>query len=77
MVSNDLNSLPETTVSKWKKNLAEILPVYMVPQEFNLLSEFPTTPNGKIDRKALKEIKSINYVKQSFVIAQTNTEKNY
>ncbi len=60
IISTQLDSLPETTVSKWKKNLAEILPSFMVPQEFNLLSEFPVTPNGKIDRKALKEIKLTN-----------------
>jgi acyl-CoA synthetase (AMP-forming)/AMP-acid ligase II len=54
IISSQLDSLPETTVNKWKKSLTEILPAYMVPQQFNLLSEFPTTPNGKIDRKALR-----------------------
>jgi thioesterase domain-containing protein/acyl carrier protein len=75
IISTQLNSLPETTVSKWKKNLAEILPAYMVPQQFNLLSEFPTTPNGKIDRKKLTISSTNNYTKPTFNAAHTNSEK--
>ncbi|UII76109.1 amino acid adenylation domain-containing protein [Flagellimonas sp. HMM57] len=41
----------------WEKELAERLPDYMVPRQFNILSEFPTTLNGKIDRNTL----SINF----------------
>ena len=75
IISSQLDSLPETTVSKWKKSLTEILPAYMVPQQFNLLSEFPTNVNGKIDRKALNETILISYTKSAFAIAQTNSEK--
>lgn len=35
--------------------LAEKLPNYMIPQAFIEVEEFPLTPNGKIDRKALPE----------------------
>lgn len=35
--------------------LAERLPSYMIPVGYTLLGEFPHTPNGKLDRKALPE----------------------
>jgi len=43
--SIDKDSLPRL--------LKAALPAYMVPARFQLLSEFPLSPNGKIDRKAL------------------------
>ncbi len=39
--------------SELKKIISEKLPDYMVPSNFMILDQFPLTPNGKLDRKAL------------------------
>ena len=38
-----------------KRQLSERVPDYMVPRKFVFLAEFPTTTNGKVDRKKLAE----------------------
>jgi len=43
----------ENSIQNWKVALKELLPLYMVPHEINVINEFPTTLNGKIDRKSL------------------------
>ncbi len=42
-----------TDLSDLRQFLSAKIPVYMVPSAFVYLDEFPLTPNGKIDRKAL------------------------
>ena len=36
-----------------KEHLGELLPNHMIPSAFVFLEEFPLSPNGKVDRKAL------------------------
>ena len=38
-----------------KKELANLIPSYMVPRNIKIIKEFPTNVNGKIDRKRLVE----------------------
>ncbi len=47
------NETAEPTPSALSGHLAHCLPEYMIPEEFNFVSEYPLTPNKKIDRKAL------------------------
>lgn len=44
-----------TNPNELKKFLATRLPSYMVPNEIIKIDQFPLTPNGKMDRKALAE----------------------
>ncbi len=43
--------------SRLREYLAQTLPNYMVPDHFTLLKEMPLTPNGKINRKELAQLK--------------------
>ncbi|WP_055108263.1 non-ribosomal peptide synthetase [Paenibacillus ihumii] len=45
----------EADISQWRRQLAQKLPGYMIPHHFIRLEQFPLTPNGKIDYKALPE----------------------
>ncbi|WP_074048736.1 non-ribosomal peptide synthetase [Paenibacillus ihumii] len=45
----------EADLSQWRRQLAQKLPGYMIPHHFVRLEQFPLTPNGKIDYKALPE----------------------
>lgn len=49
LVSNGAAISPPTLRESLKKNL----PDYMVPSHFVVMDQFPLTPNGKVDRKAL------------------------
>ena len=47
----------ETINNELREELTEELPQYMVPQYFIKLDKLPQTPNGKIDRKMLPNLK--------------------
>ena len=66
----------ESEKARFKQRLSEILPAYMVPDDFVFLSSIPVTPNGKVDRKALPTPESATEVdKNQYVAPETETEK--
>ncbi|MBQ0740485.1 hypothetical protein J9332_40035, partial [Aquimarina celericrescens] len=50
-----------------KSELMNSLPKYMIPNRYIYVKEFPLTPNGKLDRKALIEINGEYVVKREYV----------
>ncbi|NNE78087.1 MAG: AMP-binding protein, partial [Pricia sp.] len=50
---------PEISVLELRKFVSRKLPSYMVPTVFKHLSEIPLTNNGKVDRKTLKNLNSV------------------
>lgn len=47
---------PEPAKQDLIEHCSKYLPYFMVPSSWHILSVFPVNPNGKIDRKALREL---------------------
>jgi len=63
-------------VQTWKETLKNVLPDYMIPDNFIVVPAMPLTPNGKIDKKALsKHGVSLTEDTNKYVAPRTDTEK--
>lgn len=71
-----LNETTAVSVSQLREYLSQFLPHYMIPSHFITLDTLPLTATGKIDRRALLEIRPERQEKIStFVPPQTELEK--
>ncbi|NKI31976.1 non-ribosomal peptide synthetase [Croceivirga thetidis] len=59
LIPSQKRLVPNDLISSLRQALNKVLPKFMIPQEFHFLESFPTTPSGKIDRKAIS-VESIN-----------------
>jgi len=75
LISNDYHNEELNQISIWKESLRMQLPSHMIPQQFNIVKEFPKTLNGKIDRNALLKLIPTESIQQSFIEATTSSEK--
>ena len=57
-----------------RRSLQKKFPPYMIPRFLVQIDEFPLTPNGKLDRKALKEPSASDF-QSEYVAPQTDKEK--
>ncbi len=62
-------------ISELRSYLAKRLPNYMVPSYFTALDDFPYTPNGKIDKRALPLPKAISSQEMKIEKPKTKTQK--
>ena len=78
-ISAYYTSSKRINISEIRNYLSAFLPKYMVPSYFTVLSDFPYTPNGKIDKKSLplpKEILSSDNTKE-YSAPKTDLEKKF
>lgn len=66
-------------ISNLREYLSNYLPKYMIPTYFTVLDDFPYTPNGKINKKALPIPSDIlnGESKKNYIPAKTELEKSF
>ncbi|MBI0421286.1 amino acid adenylation domain-containing protein [Acinetobacter sp. ACIN00229] len=63
-------------IMELRAQLQKLLPEYMIPSDWIFIHEFPLTPNGKVDRKALAGLKgSREAVSNGYIAPRTEIEK--
>ncbi len=63
------------SISEIREFLAKSLPAYMIPSHFMILDEFPLSPTGKINRRALPEPDQNLLIEKEYVAPQNDIEE--
>ncbi|WP_165438742.1 non-ribosomal peptide synthetase [Albibacterium indicum] len=61
----EILNIPDHQIHLWRNTLKAYLPEFMIPNALIALNRFPTTENGKIDRKSLPQPAKISTETQS------------
>ena len=61
-------------IRNYQERLLAFVPEYMVPKVFVFIQQWPLTPNGKIDKKALSALNA-TLLQQEYIAPETETEK--
>jgi amino acid adenylation domain-containing protein len=71
-----INDSNKDFIEELRTNISRKLPFYMQPAYYTIVEDFPMTPNGKIDRKALSNLEGIVLTgSESYVSPRTMEEK--
>lgn len=65
----------EIDIKSIRELLSQSLPAYMIPQHFMIIDELPSTPNGKLDRKALPLFEFSSQDKRNVVEPKTENQR--
>ncbi|WP_241752459.1 non-ribosomal peptide synthetase, partial [Paenibacillus alvei] len=65
----------ELTVNELRESLSAELPDYMIPSHFVQMDQFPLTPSGKLDRKALPDPQANIAIGTEYVAPRTPLEE--
>ncbi len=67
------NEETSETIKAVQKQVTRSLPAYMVPAHFIVVTDWPTTANGKVDKKNLPSVE-ISFFNQELIPPETSTE---
>ncbi|OUS31223.1 hypothetical protein A9Q99_04290 [Gammaproteobacteria bacterium 45_16_T64] len=64
----------QAEIAEWRQQLRDHLPEYMVPSALVVLAQWPLTPNGKVDRKALPEPTDAESARVEYIAPRSELE---
>ncbi len=63
-------------IQQIKNHIKDVLPFYMIPTNFFILTKIPITRNGKVDRSSLLRMQSLFHVNKIYIPPRNDVEKH-